>query len=148
MVAAMSGKTSRLAATARISRCAGAGAVAAAILSAWVTIIVLFHPQAFAQLGASYAEVVAIYFVTFPLGGAFVGLLWPLCRFRSFAYPTTIITAWLLIAGVAVAQDGMPWKWGAASCVTVAGYGLIMGLFFGGSLRKAVLAHKLDLDSE
>lgn len=85
--------------------------------------------------------------MTFPLGGALVGLLWPLCRFRIFAYPVSITTAIVFAGGVAVADQGVPWRWDAYTYLALVVYALIMGLAFGGSLRKAALAHRLEPDS-
>jgi len=46
----------------------------AAIYSAWVTVVYLFHPQTFVRLGASYGSVVALYFIALSVGGAFCWL--------------------------------------------------------------------------
>jgi hypothetical protein len=140
----MVSKIARISWTTRVARCAAVGVSAAVILSIWVTVVRMFHPQTFLRLGASYRDVVGLYFVAFSLGGGFVGLLWPLCRFRIIAYPTSIFTAGIAALGAGTVLYGVPWKWDPGIWVTTSIYALIMGLGLGGSLRRAVLGNKLD----
>lgn len=140
----MVSKRSRISWTTRIVRCAAVGASAAVILSMWVTVVQMFHPQTFLRLGASYGDVVRLYFIAFPLGGVVVGVLWPLCRFRIIAYPTSIFTAGVVALGGGTVLYGVPWKWDPGIWITIFVYALILGLCFGGSLRRAVLGNKLD----
>ena len=141
-------KTRHVSLRTRLVRCTSVGVVMAALYSAWVTVVYLFHPQTFVRLGASYGSVVALYFIVFSVGGAFVGLVWNLCRFRTFAYLTSILVAVVVAIGCGVVLDGMPSQWDWSSWFVVPIFGLVFGIFFGGSLYKGVKSNSLDWDSD
>jgi len=132
----------------RLVRCVGAGVAMAAMYTVWVSIVYMFHPQTFVQLGASYADVVEFYFAAAALGGGFVAVMWPLCRFWIVAYITTISVGELIAAGCGVILDGVPTRWDLAGWLSMLLYGLVLGLFFGRSLHRGVKAHALDWSSD
>jgi len=119
----------------------------AAIYSAWVTVVYLFHPQTFVRLGASYGSVVALYFIVFSVGGAFVGLVWNLCRFRIVAYAASIVVGEIVAFGVGFILQGNPAGWDLGGWLGMPVYGFVLGIFFGGSLYKGVKSNSLDWDS-
>jgi len=121
----------------------------AAIYSAWVTIVYVIHgPDASDTLGTALGNVVVFYFMVGLAGGVIVGLMWKLCRYRFFAYVTSLLVAGLLATGAMIVIEGTPAKWDVGGILGTPILAIVFGTIFGGKLRKAVLKGSLDWGSD
>jgi len=128
-----------------VARCTLIGFGFAVVYSAWVTIVYAVRgTEAFDKLGTTLSNVILLYVSVGLLGGAFVGLMWKLCRYRFFAYLTSILVGALLAIGIGIILEGLPGKWDVGAILGTPLLALIYGVWFGGQLRKGVLNHSLD----
>jgi hypothetical protein len=65
----------------------------------------------FEAIGTSLGQVIASYFAGGILGGAMVGVLWPLARHREGAIVIGIVTAFVVVAAARFASVGSFARW-------------------------------------
>ena len=88
------------------------GVALAALYSLYAIALYAFRGQApFEAVGATLAQVIASYFAGGILGGAAVGLLWPLSRHREGAIVIGIVTAFIVCAAARFSSVGAFSRW-------------------------------------
>lgn len=110
----------------------GLGLAFAAFYSLYVTAWYLIEgSQPFDRLHTSLLMVIASYAFGGVTAGAFVGVMRPYLRIRLVAILVGILAAVFVFIGVAVASDGMPWRWTRNSWLSTAICSLLLGSFAG-----------------
>lgn len=142
------GSSSRLPLKTYVLRSVMMGLGLAVVYSAWVTVVYIVHgPDASATRRSALGNVIVFYFVLGLVGGVTVGLMWKLCRYRFFAYITSLFVAGLLATGAMIIIEGTPGKWDVGGILGTPILAIAFGTIFGGKLRKAVLEGSLDWGS-
>jgi len=110
----------------------GLGLVFAAVYSLYVAVLYLAEgSQPFDNLHTSLSKVIAIYAIGGVTAGTVVGLMRPYLRIRLVAILVGIMAAIVVFFGIAVASQGMPWRWSRAAWLSLAACSLLLGSFGG-----------------
>lgn len=121
-----------------LRRCVAVGVACALIYSAWVLVIYFMRGSApFDRVGASLGVVVGFYLAMGMLGGAVVGVMWPLARWRAGAFGISLLVAFMVTMGALIVLEGSPAEWDPRIWIVVPIMGGAFGLAFGNSLWKA-----------
>lgn len=121
-----------------LKRCIAVGIACALLYAAWVLLVYFMRSSApFESVGASPGVVVAFYLVMGVLGGAIVGVMWPLARQRVAAFGISLLVAFMVTMGALIVLEGTPAEWDPRIWIVVPVMTLAFGLAFGNSLWKA-----------
>ena len=110
----------------------GLGLAFAAAYSLYVAVLYLAEgSQPFDRLHTSLQKVIAIYVIGGVASGAVVGMMRPYLRLRLVAIIVGILAALVVFLGIAVASQGMPWRWTKAAWGSLVLCSLLLGSFGG-----------------
>ena len=110
----------------------GLGLAFAAVYSLYVAVLYLAEgSQPFDRLHTSLLKVIAIYAIGGVTAGTVVGVMRPYVRIRLVAILVGIMAAIVVFFGIAVASQGMPWRWTRAAWLSLAACSLLLGSFGG-----------------
>ena len=106
------------------------GAVAAALFSAWATVVVVFGGGGSAESTQDFSlhVVVAAYFASITLGGALAGACLALFVGIVGQAAGGLVVGYTFACGIAIAGDGPPWAWPTSTWEFVGLMGLVYGI--------------------
>ena len=119
---------------------AGGAALAVAFLLIGVlrAVIVLLRGRSVGFTG--FLTTALWYVYGFAMGGAFVGLLWPLTRWRPLRYVVGILAAACFVGALLIDDDGPPWAWSRDTTTLWLGLSGAFGLAAGLGIDRGMAA--------
>ena len=89
---------------------------------------------------ANYMHPAFLYFVSFVVAGALVGVAWPLGDRRGGRYLLGVLGATVFMGGIVGIDHGAPWQWDYATIVMWAVLSVLFGIAAGYGLSRGMNA--------